>query len=44
MIKVTIDGKEWILTNLQTTPTVIKTPSGKTVIQHEAVVWRYLEA
>jgi hypothetical protein len=44
MIKVTIDGKEWILTNLQTPPRVIESPSGKTVIQYDAVVWRYLEA
>ena len=41
--KVTIDDEEFNLTIQQTTQRVIKSPSGKKVIQYDAVVWKYLE-
>jgi hypothetical protein len=34
MIKVTIDGEEWIVTTMETTQRVIESPSGKTVVQY----------
>jgi hypothetical protein len=43
MIKVTIDGEEWIVTTMETTQRVIESPSGKTVVQYDAVVWKFLE-
>tara|TARA_R100000773_G_C4210924_1_gene110547 strand:- start:212 stop:346 length:135 start_codon:yes stop_codon:yes gene_type:complete len=43
MIKVTIDGKEWNLTTQKTAGRVIESPSGKTVIQYDATLWKYLE-
>ena len=43
MTKVTIDGEEFNLTIQQTTQRVIESPSDKTVVQYDAVVWKYLE-
>ena len=43
LIKVTIDDEEWNLTTQKTAGRVIESPSGKTVIQYDAVVWKYLE-
>jgi hypothetical protein len=43
-IKVIIDDEEFNLTIQQTTQRVIESPSGKTVVQYDATLWKYLEA
>ena len=43
MTKVTIDGEEFNLVIHQTNQRVIESPSGLTVIQYDATLWKYLE-
>tara|TARA_B100001989_G_C24266003_1_gene329253 strand:+ start:477 stop:611 length:135 start_codon:yes stop_codon:yes gene_type:complete len=43
LTKVTIDGEEFNLEIHQTTQKVIESPSGLTVVQYAATLWKYLE-